>query len=309
MTPSSGAISLADIRTELGMSGAISLGNATVRERLFVPSGAISLSNGYSVRQVTVSSSSIYGSSYSGTTVGGSLVTNEKLTVIHTPTSFIANTPSYGGGAAITFINFGANAKARLILQNDGTNYAGLMGCGSQGGQGGSATSNTAGAGSKPVNNPAGYGVLSTIPLYIQNSGVMFAGSGGGGGGGGAVYGTNGRAGGGGGGGAQAGGVGGSGGTASGAFNNAAGSAGGSTTTSWGGGGAGGVAPYVTAGAGGEGGHNGSAGQAGQAGVTGASKGAGGAGGDAGKVVAIVGSYVGPYTWEAYGTIYGTAGP
>lgn len=44
---SSGAISLADVRTELGASGAISLGDTNVRNLAGVASGAISLSNLY----------------------------------------------------------------------------------------------------------------------------------------------------------------------------------------------------------------------------------------------------------------------
>lgn len=45
--PASGTISMLQVRTELAATGAISLGQATVRTLFGVPSGTISLSNGY----------------------------------------------------------------------------------------------------------------------------------------------------------------------------------------------------------------------------------------------------------------------
>ncbi len=75
--PSSGQISLHDVRTELGLSGQISLTDSAVRSLFAIASGQISLHDGYgkSYLQAAISSRTVNGGSIAGyqLTSGGAI--------------------------------------------------------------------------------------------------------------------------------------------------------------------------------------------------------------------------------------------
>ena len=312
MTPSSGAISMADIRTELGLSGEISLNQEFVRKCLFKRSGAISVGDGRAVRLQTNSSNLFTtGLNISGTGSAPSYTPNEKRTFRNTGSNIIiVPYPSSGtSSAAINILsssNWGTGSQVQIINESSCV----IFGAGGSGGAGGSNTtgwvSNAGAAGAA-----GGHAIQANYPVLIENNGTMIAGSGGGGGGG-AAYNSyyNMRAGGGGGGGGQAGGQGGAGGVASGGDYNGSGSSGNGTVTGYGDGGSAGVAYFYWAGycVGGSGGAGGAAGAAGGAGSTasqGTTTAGGGGGGAGGKVTNGDGSV----TWLATGTRIGTIGP
>lgn len=300
MTPTSGTISLGDIRTELGLSGAISLNDSFVRKCLFVTSGAISIADGRAVTLQNIADAAVStGISISNATA------NQKYTLYLSNTSgWYYKYPVASNQDATINVNLGTGSKFLLI--NNGV----LWGCGGIGGKGGDCTTNT------PQNGTAGGAggyalrVLNSIPYTIENNNTMFSGAGGGGGGGGASNATYSyRCSGGGGGGGNAGGTGGNPGAVAGTYI-ASGGAGTPTTTSYGGGGYPGqlYSNYVRAGGGGAGGFffdTGGVGWSGGNGLYGTNLATGGAGGASGTII----NGAGTVTWSVAGTRNGTIGP
>ena len=301
MTPHTGAISLSDVRTELGLSGAISLGDSLVRKTFFKRTGSISLNEGYGVSytkitsdqtSVTMSEGGLGGPNKTTTEIASGVTILGDSSLIDTTAVFVS-TRSYV-------------PNQKVLLINNGTIY----GKGGKGGNGGNVNLYFyAYSGSNGGNG--GSAVYAAHPVSIENNGVMYAGGGGGGGGGSAYdslreHSISGSGGGAGGYGAGAG--------LSGSNNSYSGLkgyglSGSSSTTTPGVGGAS-VNLYSTTmycGAGGNGGAYGSNGNAGGGSVFQGGSGVqtdGGAGGAGGKVTAVFGT--GSITWEATGTRYGT---
>jgi hypothetical protein len=195
--PSSGAISLSQVNTELGVASTAtrSLNDSTTRTLFGVASGAISMSNGYgksAVDVITVSSStnanvlSLYTAQYgapsgaknvvvnigSGVTVGAT-AGNTALTVGQFPTGSTITINNSGnihgyGGAAGTSTTGGAGGDAinanyanqTVVINNQATGtIRGGGGGGGKGGTGGqgSYTYNSAGAAFTQYSPEAGY--------------------------------------------------------------------------------------------------------------------------------------------------------
>lgn len=274
MTPSSGAISMSQIRTELGLSGAISLGDSTVRTYSFVPSGAISMADNYAVnRQVN----------FVGDMKSHAISNGWNQT---TPLKFTAVINS---GAAVGPISTGSTfpTNSKLAVINNGT----IRGNGGFGYSGGYYAGFNG--------DPGTTALTMTYALTITNNGII--GGGGGSGGTGAGDGLNW--------GGYVGGASGAGGgnfpipTNSGQNGNAS-----STGLAGGTGGAAGVAGG--AGTGNAGYPNGGGGGGGGLGAAGGAGGlsafyAGGTGGAAGACTSGAGTHA---TWVATGTRYGTIG-
>lgn len=268
--PSSGALSLSMVNTELNKSAfaAISMGDADVRALFGKPSGVISLSDGYGksasfVKTLTITANTQnYNIRSAAIAAGWDEVTPANVTVVinagvyvgaSSTANFGITTGSFPAGSVITIVNNGY-----------------IVGCGGAGGQGGSKYGSGGSGGSA---------ISMNYPVTIQNNGSIF---GGGGGGGGGSWGYNdvlGAAGGGGGGGGGAGYNGGGGGAGGPSYNGSyTGSAGGAGSTA--GPGAGGR----SYGYGYNGGNGGTWGAAGGAGA-GAGAYGGGGGGAAGAAI------------------------
>ena len=283
--PASGAISFNDVNVELGLSGTaqISLNDAAVRGLFGVASGAISMSDGYgksSEFAFTIASNTTDANLRSLAVAAG---WDESTSLVATLDSGIYISSTGTGTPALTidgafpsgvkFVNSGT-------VVGDGGNGGGAGGPGYSGGSAGGT---------------GGTAVLISVPVSIENNGVIAGGGGGGGGGGGAVYAVGKATGfsrGGGGGGGQSGLT-----NSSGGAGNQSGAAG--TVSAAGGGGSGGP----SAGTGGTGGGWGANGGAAFGGTPG-DRGPNGAGGSGGAATSGQ-SYV---TWVATGTRYGTIG-
>ena len=263
--PSSGALSLSMVNTELNKSAfaAISMGDADVRALFGKPSGVISLSDGYGksssfVKTLTIAANTQnYNIRSAAIAAGWDEVTPANVTVVinagvyvgaSSTANFGITTGSFPAGSVITIVNNGY-----------------IVGCGGAGGQGGSKYGSGGSGGS------GGSAISMNYPVTIQNNGSIFGG-GGGGGGGGAGYNDGGTPDGGGGGGGGAGYNGGGGGAGGPRYNGSdAGRAGGAGSTAGpGAGGAGGDYGY-------NGGNGGTWGAAGGAGSYGGGGGAAGA--------------------------------
>lgn len=292
--PSSGAISFSQINVELGVSATAtrSLNDSTTRTLFGVPSGQISMSQGYGKANqfsFTIASNQTNANLRTLAVAAGWNQTSKVVATINSGV-FIYSTST--GTPALT-IN--GSFPGGVQLNNNGT----IQGQGGSAGNGGSASGTTANSGG---NGSSGGPALSvSVPVSINNTNRIAGGGGGGGGGGAAIYdvGKNNfnRVGGGGGGGGL-GGVGGSagsGGTAT-DRNGSAGGAG--TLTTNGGGGAGGSFVGISGGTGGSGGTYGSSGATATAATATSFRGAAGSGGGGGA--AVVGNA--NITWIATGT-------
>lgn len=275
MTPSSGAISMSQIRTELGLSGAISLGDSDVRTYSFVPSGAISMADNYAILRLTsLSNNTMKAAAISA---GWNQTTPLKCTVFQA--SGTASGPMSTGST------FPTNSKLAII--NNGT----IRGNGGFGYSGGYYAG---------LNGDAGTTALTmTYALTITNNGII--GGGGGSGGTGAGDGFN-----------WGGYVGGASGTGGGNFPFAtnSGQNGNASSTGLAGGTGGAAGVAGGAGTGNAGYPNGGGGGGGGLGAAGGAGGlsafyAGGTGGAAGACTSGAGTYA---TWVATGTRYGTIG-
>jgi hypothetical protein len=271
--PVSGPISAANINAELNLSqtAPISLNDTGVRGLFERATGEISYAHGYgksSAQYLLFPSGTLYGQNFRSVAIsaGWNETSYIELTV-NASTVITSNSTSI---PALTIAGAFPNG-AKLI--NNGT----ILGRGGSGGQGGGANWGQAG----------GAGVSISVPVTIENTGII-GGGGGGGGGGGSGSGAGTGIGGGGGGG--------------GGFGAGAWVDGGNGTLLGGGGGGGsqgGRGKYSSSGAGGFGGNPGAAGVGGTVGQRGQGAGGGGAAG----VATIGNSYV---TWTATGTRYGS---
>lgn len=281
--PVSGAISLGQVNTELGASATAtrSLNDVTTRLLFKVPSGVISMSDGYGKSNTFSFTISSNQTNVNLRTLAVSAGWDLYAKVIATVSSGIYVSSNAVGTPALT-INGDFPSGAELI--NNGF----IIGMGGNGGAGGTVPTTSA----APAGLSGGLALSVSVPVSLNNVGTI-GGGGGGGGGGGVLMDTDmvfGWAGGGGGGGRS-----------SAALNTVGGAAGGNnyyqnsrnpqpggagTVSAAGGGGIGGAAPNANyyGGSGGSGGGWGTAGTTGQTAVgeaypvyAGGSGGAGGA--------------------------------
>lgn len=298
--PGSGQISLNDVNIELGISPGtlISLNDSAVRTLFGVPSGTISLSNGYGKSNSWTGSATVsantndYNMRSAAITAGWPGSVDATFTVTINPGVYVNSTST---GTAAFSVGSPWPAGSSLTLVNNGI----IVGRGGDGGQGGDANASYPSGKAGEAGGPA---FNTGRQITVTNSGTIAGGGGGGGGGGLSWWNDKGiryRTGGGGGGGIGVS-SGGLTGQNTGKINPALvglGSPGtGGTLTTAGSGGAGGTIPgpaVLNAGPGGPGGGNGSAGSNGTNDVT-----PGGPGGAAGA--AVIGN---PFiTWPSFGT-------
>lgn len=303
--PSSGAISLSQVNTELGRTATatISLGETAVRNLFGVASGAISMSNGYGKANaftLVISSNQLNANLR---TLAVNAGWNQSSAVSATISSGVTVYSNATGTPALT-IN--GSWPGGITLVNNGT-IAGMGGAGGQGSGYPPGTSIPAGPG-----GAGGNAISLGVNCTINNASGTIAGGGGGGGGGGRGIGPNPMnaacgpvsiAAGGGGGGGRTGltnsnaGAG-----SSGPFSNAS-SAGTAGTFSAAGTGGNGASGYGSTG--GKGGNGGNWGTVGSNGINGSGACANelaAAGGAAGRAAALNGYSI---TWTATGTRFG----
>lgn len=180
--PSSGAISLNDIRSSLGLSGAITLNDATVRA--ISPSGSassgttISFSSVYSYAyNPTISASTTnYNMKSAATTAGwnGRNQLNMTVTINSGVYVYSTSTGSYAFQTGATL-----PTSSYLGLVNNGV----IIGQGGGGGAGGTGTA--AGRSNGGAGGGAGPAFLAQWAISVTNNGTISGGGGGGGGGGG----------------------------------------------------------------------------------------------------------------------------
>ena len=171
MTPNTGAISLGDLRTELGLSGQVSLGDSTIRDYTFVSSGAISLNDGRAVHKDTITASTSNVNMKSRAIAAG---WNETVPLKYTLTinsGLIISSSSTGSYSLETGSTFPAGTKMKL--NNNGT----IVGRGGNGGNGGTSAAGSSGGAGGP-------GLRAQVSLIVNNAGRIAGGGGGGGGGG-----------------------------------------------------------------------------------------------------------------------------
>lgn len=170
--PSSGAISLGQVNTELGVSATAtrSLGDTTTRNLFGVASGAISMSQGYG-------KANAFGFTISANQTNANLRTlavnagwNQSSKVVATINAGVYVSSNSTGTPALT-VNGSFPGGVELV--NNGF----IVGMGGNGGK--AANSGTVGL-------PGGPALSASVPVTIRNAGTI-AGGGGGGGGGGAV--------------------------------------------------------------------------------------------------------------------------
>lgn len=282
MTPNSGAISMSQIRTELGLSGAISLGDSTVRTYTFVPSGTIKMSDAYAMYRDVYSSSGGSGAVMKDRAISAGWNQSTALKYTMVVNSGVAINGNYATGST-----FPANSKLALINNgtirgNGGFSYGGWYYGGTNGDAGGPA-------------------ITMTNALTITNNGIIGGGGGSGGTGAGDGYNWGGYAGGNSGAGA---------GNVAWAYNYGQAGSASSTGVPGGSGGAAGVAGgagtnaapigYPNGGGGGGGGLGAAGGAGGNSPFYGSAS-----GGAAGACTSGAGTYA---TWVATGTRYGTIG-
>lgn len=283
--PASGAISLSQVNTELGLSSTaqISLDTAAVRTLFGKASGAISMSDGYGKANQFAFTISSNQTNANLRTLAVNAGWNQTSKVVATINSGVTVSSNSTGTPALTVNGSFPNG---VTLVNNGV----VLAKGGSGGRG-AANSTAAGAG--------GTALSVSVAISVNNAGVIAGGGGGGGGG----YGGTGCAviagGGGGGGGSGYGGAGAGGDGYPGYSSGTAGTAGGLYTG--GGGGIGGIDLGARSGSGGSGGSYGAAGGPGLYGPP-LGNGAWSSGGAGGK--ATVGNA--NITWVATGTRYGS---
>ena len=178
--PVSGAISLNNVNVELGLSGTttISMNQASVRTLFAVPSGAISMSDGYGkANQFTLTiSSNTTNANLRTLAINAGWPGTSKVVATINSSIFVSSTST--GTPALTVDGAFPNG---VELINNGT----IQGQGAAGGQGGNAE-NPGGAG-----NPGSGGGLAlsvSVPITITNNNRIAGGGGGGGGGAGTVF-------------------------------------------------------------------------------------------------------------------------
>jgi len=201
-TPITGAISLADIRTELGLSGAISLGDTKVKNLL---NQNTDLNSGHAAKYIGSSTTNVNlfstmgspgtATTYkayidSGVTIGGTSGSTA-LTVGQFPSGSSVIINNYGsiqgyggsgggyyssGGAGGDAINANyANQSVTINNQSGATIYGGGGGGGS-GGLGGSGGSGGAGGGGYYVQGAWNY-QYDGSNYYVQNQSICYCGS------------------------------------------------------------------------------------------------------------------------------------
>lgn len=170
MTPITGTISLGNIRTELGASGTISLGDTNVRRLAGKPSGTISLADNRACHWIGSSGDGQY---WLTSALPGSPPTTSYRYVIASG----INRRSYANDFAIVFGSFPSGSTITL------DNYGNILGAGGVGG-----TSGSGGTGGHGIH--AYYG-SQTMIINNMSGATIYAGGGGGGKGG--VGGTGGQ--------------------------------------------------------------------------------------------------------------------
>ncbi len=214
--PASGSISLGQVNTELGVSATAtrSLGDSTTRTLFGVPSGAISLSQGYGKANQFAFTISANQTNADLRTLAVNAGWNQSTKVVATIGSGVYVSSNSTGTAGLTVTG---SFPGGVELVNNGF----IIGMGGSGGNG----QPTSGGGTS--GSSGGIALAVSVAVSITNSGTI-GGGGGGGGGGGSGYSyagkdaTNGRGGGGGGGGRS-----------SSAANSAAGAGGASSGSTW----------------------------------------------------------------------------
>ena len=167
--PASGAISLNQVNVELGLSGttSINMNQASVRTLFGVPSGAISMSNGYGKSNRAVISSTISANTANATvnlsSISGYVAGKSDITVTINSGIYVYSTTT--GGAGLTFTN--GTTGDTLTVVNNGR----IMG---QGGQGGNYLSTTGVAGGPAIS-------LSMNTTINNTNAAAYIGGGGGG--------------------------------------------------------------------------------------------------------------------------------
>lgn len=179
--PSSGPISLSQVNTELGLSATatISMGNSNVRTLFGVPSGAISMSNGYGKSNKFTFTISANQTDANLRTLAVNAGWNQSTAVEATIGSGVYISASSTGSPALT-IN--GSFPGGVTLINNGF----IVGRGGNGGNGGGTNATTSFPGSA---GSSGGGALSvSVGVTINNASGTIGGGGGGGGGGAARY-------------------------------------------------------------------------------------------------------------------------
>jgi hypothetical protein len=271
--PISGPISATNVNTELGFSetSIVSLDDAPVRKLFERPVDEISYDHGHgkwASQNLLFPAGTLYGLNLRTVAINSGWNENSYIEITIPASTTISSTST-----SIPALTINGTWPGGVKLINNGI----IIGAGGTGGQGGGANWGQAG----------GAGVSISVPVTIENTGIIGGGGGGGGGGGSGTGSAQGVGGGGGGGGG---------------FGAGAWVGGGNGTLLGGGGGGGnqgGRGKYSTSGAGGFGGNPGAAGVGGTVGQRGQGAGGGGAAG----VATIGNSYV---TWTATGTRYGS---
>lgn len=299
--PASGPITFSEVNVELGLSSTaqISLNDAAVRALFGVPSGAISMSDGYGKANqfaFTISSNQTNANLATLATAAGWNGTSKVIATINSGIYCSSNSTGTPG------LTVSGSFPGGVELVNNGY----IIGMGGAGGIGGGISTNTLIAGSAGSSGGLALSVASAVS--ITNNGTIGGGGGGGGGGqGGQLF--DGKAGynlgGGGGGGGRSGATnssGGAGGTASGFVSASGGAGGAGTSASAGGGGAGGNPGYGRGGNGGSGGGWGAGGASGGNVVNSANYNIGPYGGGAAGAAVSGNSNI---TWVATGTRLG----
>lgn len=166
--PASGPISLAQVRTELGLSGPISLGQSQVRSLAGVASGPISLSNLHgksaALPSLTVNKSSNASGSDETSSPGGATTVNTN-TVTCTASGGSGSYTyawTYVSGEAATVLSPSSNAtyfrrvKSAPLIDGTANNYSGTYRC--------TATDTVTGA--------TGYVDVTVATAHYYNSGL-----------------------------------------------------------------------------------------------------------------------------------------
>lgn len=169
--PSSGPISLSQVNTELGLSSTatISMGNSNVRTLFGVPSGAISMSNGYGKANQFAFTISSNQTNANLRTLAINAGWNQSSRVVATINSGIYISSNSTGTPALT-VN--GSFPGGVQLTNNGI----IVGMGGAGGNGnGASAPNVGGAG--------GTALSVSSAITIANNGTIAGGGGGGGGG------------------------------------------------------------------------------------------------------------------------------
>ena len=168
--PASGAISLSQVNVELGLSATAQIGmnDAAVRTLFGVPSGAISMSDGYGKANQFAFTISSNQTNANLRTLAVNAGWNESSKVVATINSGVHCSSNSTGTPGLT-INGSFPNGVELI--NNGS----IVGRGGQGAVGGNNTANSA------VGSAGGLALSVSIAVTINNTGTIAGGGGGGG--------------------------------------------------------------------------------------------------------------------------------